>query len=176
MKRFSTGGYTYFGVLFVVMLIALALAGASGIWQVQQQRYKEQQLLYVGKQYTAAIAAYYNSGPGGFKQHPRKIADLLKDPRDPGIKRYLRKPWPDPLNVTGEWGLVRTSQGAIAGIYSRAKGVPLKRAGFGDPALESAFANGKSYAQWKFVYIDGTGGAAVPGQDLSNMEPEKRSD
>lgn len=173
MKRFAAGGYTYFGVLFVVMLIGLALAGASAIWQVQQQRYKEQQLLYIGQQYIAAIGAYYNSGPGGFKQYPRKLADLLKDPRDPGIKRYLRKPWPDPLNVTGEWGLVRTSQGAIAGIYSKAGGVPLKRAGFGNLALDRAFANRKSYAQWKFIYIDGSGGGAVPaGQDLGNMEAE----
>lgn len=161
-------GYTYFGVLFAVMLVSLALTGAAAVSEVQQQRHKEQRLLYVGNQYREAIESYYNAGPGGFKQYPRKIADLLKDPRYPVIKRHLRKPWPDPMGKSGKWGLVRTSQGAIAGVYSLSRGVPLKRAGFGDPALERAFANRKSYTQWKFVYLDATAGAAAgAGQDLS---------
>lgn len=154
-------GYTYFGVLFVVMLISLALTGAAAVWQVQQQRQKERQLLYVGQQYRDAIDSYYNGGPGGFRQYPRKLADLLKDPRYPDIKRHLRKPWRDPMTPSGQWGLVRTSQGAIAGVYSLAQGVPLKQAGFDDLALERAFANKKSYSQWKFVYFDASAAAGT---------------
>ena len=148
-------GYTYFGVLFAVLLVGLALAGASAVSEVQQQRFKEQQLLYVGQQYMAAIGSYYNASPGGAKQYPQKLTDLLLDPRYPIVKRHLRKPWPDPMTRSGEWGLVRTRQGRIAGVYSRARGVPLKRAGFGNVELDRIFADKKSYTQWKFIYREG---------------------
>ena len=147
-------GYTYFGVLFAVMLVGLALSGASAVSEVQQQRLKEQQLLEVGKQYVAAIGSYYNATPGGAKQYPQKLSELLRDPRYPTIKRHLRKPWPDPM-TKGEWGLVLTRQGRIAGVYSRARGVPLKRGGFGSPELDRMLGDKKRYAQWKFVYGEG---------------------
>ena len=155
-------GYTYFGVLFAVLLVSLALTGAAAVSEVRQQRLKEQQLLYVGQQYMAAIGSYYNAAPGGAKQYPQKLADLLRDPRYPTVKRHLRKPWPDPMTASGKWGLVRTREGLIAGVYSRAQGVPLKRSGFGSPELERDFADRKSYAQWKFIYRGGLTAAELP--------------
>lgn len=158
-------GYTYFGVLFAVMLVALALTGAAAVSEMQQQRLKERQLLYVGQQYIAAIGSYYNAAPGGAKQYPQKLADLLRDPRYPTIKRHLRKPWPDPMTASGEWGLVRTRDGRIAGVYSRARGVPLKRSGFGSAELDRDFADKKSYAQWKFIYREGLSAAELLDKD-----------
>lgn len=158
-------GYTYFGVLFAVMLIVLALTGAAAVSQVQQQRHKERQLLYAGKQYIAAIASYYHSSPGGAKQYPRKIADLLRDPRYPDVKRHLRKPWRDPMTASGEWGLVRTSQGLIAGVYSRAQGVPFKQSDFGSAELDHALAFKESYSQWKFVFSEGVTPAELVSEE-----------
>ena len=158
-------GYTYFGVLFVVMLVGLALTGAAAVTEVQQQRLKEQQLLYVGKQYLAAIGSYYNAAPGGAKQYPPELADLLRDPRYPTVKRHLRKPWRDPMTASGKWGLVRTREGRIAGVYSRARGVPLKRRGFGSAELDRDFADSKSYGQWKFIYRDGLTTAELLAND-----------
>ncbi|HZV98510.1 MAG TPA: hypothetical protein VFF74_05930 [Methylophilaceae bacterium] len=146
-------GYTYFGILFVVMLISLALVGASLVWQVQQQRQKEQQLLFIGQQYMKAIASYYHSAPGGNKRYPKTLTVLLRDPRFPTITRHLRKPWRDPLTLSHEWGLVRTKQGGIAGIYSRGTGMPIKRLGFGSKDLDKMLGNKKSYRDWKFVYV-----------------------
>ena len=161
----SHRGYTYFGVLFVVMLVGLALTGAAAVTEVQQQRLKEQQLLYVGKQYLAAIGSYYNAAPGGAKQYPPELADLLRDPRYPTVKRHLRKPWRDPMTRSGEWGLVRTREGRVAGVYSRARGVPLKRRGFGSAELDRDFADSKSYTQWKFIYRDGLTTAELLADD-----------
>ena len=158
-------GYTYFGVLFAIMLVGLALTGAAAVSEVQQQRFKEQQLLYVGQQYMAAIGSYYNASPGGAKQYPQKLADLLRDPRYPTVKRHLRKPWPDPMTASGKWGLVRTRQGQIAGVYSRARGVPLKRVGFGNAELDRRFADKKSYTQWKFIYSEGISAAELLADD-----------
>lgn len=151
----ACGGFTFFGLLFAIMLIGLALAGASAVWQVQQQRHKEQQLLYIGKQYSDAIASYYKAAPGGAKQYPRKLTELLRDPRYPTVKRHIRKLWPDPLTNSGDWALVTDSQGGIAGIYSRARGKPLMQPDFGDDEFDGAPKQKQSYAQWKFIYTEG---------------------
>ena len=149
-------GYTYFGVLFVVVLIGLALSGASMIWQFQVQRQKEQQLLFIGNQYTQAIANYYHAAPGGIKHYPKTIAELLRDPRYPNIKRHLRKPWLDPFTMKSDWVLIRTRQGGIAGIFSLARGTPIKQARFGNEVLDRLLSGKTSYQQWKFIYIAAT--------------------
>ena len=149
-------GYTYFGVLFVVVLIGLALSGASMIWQFQVQRQKEQQLLFIGNQYTQAIASYYHAAPGGIKHYPKTIAELLRDPRYPNIKRHLRKPWLDPFTMKSDWVLIRTKQGGIAGVFSLARGTPIKQARFGNEVLDRLLGGKTSYQQWKFIYIAAT--------------------
>ncbi len=149
-------GYTYFGVLFVVVLISLALSGAAGVWQFQIQREKEQQLVFIGNQYTQAIAGYYHSAPGGLKHYPKSIAELLRDPRYPTVKRHLRKPWLDPFTLKNDWGLIRTKQGGIAGVFSQAEGVPIKQAGFGSETLDKLLSGKINYQQWKFIYIAAT--------------------
>lgn len=146
----SQRGYTYFGVLFAVFLIGLALAGAALLWDVQQRREKERELLFVGKQYIDAIASYYHAAPGGAKKYPRSMEELLRDPRYPNIKRHLRKPWRDPMTGSTEWGIVYASQGGIAGIYSLVEGTPIKQANFG--TLESLLAGKARYQDWRFIY------------------------
>lgn len=148
-KRYE--GYTYFGVLFVVALMGLALSGAALIFQVEQQRDKERQLLFIGQQYIDAIRSYYHTAPNSNKIYPRKLEDLLRDPRYLTIKRHLRRPWLDPMTQKYEWGLVYTRQGGIAGVFSQSKGKPLKQAGFG--LLEDFLAKKSNYQQWQFIYI-----------------------
>lgn len=146
-------GYTYFGVLFMVTLVSLSLTGASAVWQVQQQRQKERLLLFIGQQYVDAIASYYNAAPGGVKRYPKTLEDLLRDPRYPTVKRHLRRLWQDPFALTDDWGIIRTKQGNIAGIYSLSERKPIKQAGFGELMLEHAYASKPRYRDWKFVYI-----------------------
>lgn len=153
-KRYTTG-FSYFGVLFVVVLIGLALSGASVILQFQLQRQKEQQLLFIGKQYINAIDSYYNAGPGAVFEYPKTIAELLRDPRYPDIKRHLRKPWLDPFTMKSDWVLIRTNKGGIAGISSQANGTPIKQAGFGNEDLDRLLDGKTSYQQWRFIYDQG---------------------
>ena len=164
-------GYTYFGVLFVVVLIGLALSGASMIWQFQVQRQKEQQLLFIGNQYTQAIASYYHAAPGGIKHYPKTIAELLRDPRYPNIKRHLRKPWLDPFTMKSDWVLIRTKQGGIAGIFSLARGTPIKQARFGNEVLDRLLSGKTSYQQWKFIYI-----AAIDENPHADIATENNED
>jgi type II secretory pathway pseudopilin PulG len=164
-------GYTYFGVLFAVALIGLSLAGAAAVWKILQQREKERELLFIGQQYIDAIASYYHAAPGGAKKYPRDMAELLRDPRYPNIKRHLRKPWRDPLTGSSQWGVVLTKQGGIAGIFSKAEGIPLKQANFG--VLDALLAGKISYHDWKFIYIAAADDA--PKETADNQGAEDNS-
>lgn len=170
MTGFHQRGFTYFGLLFVVALIGLALSGAALVWHIIQQREKENELLFIGQQYVDAIASYYHAAPGGIKKYPRSISDLLRDSRYLTIKRHLRKPWRDPLTGSKQWGLVLTKQGGIAGIYSLAKGTPVKQKGFG--MLESLLADKTNYQEWRFIYIAASD-TALPTNTPANAENDE---
>jgi len=120
--------------------------------------------LFIGHQYRRAIGLYYDSTPGSVKRYPQALEDLLKDPRQPATQRYLRKLYPDPLGGK-EWGVVKGSDGGVAGVYSLSEDKPIKVAGF--KVRDAAFEGSQKYADWKFTHTPvaaapGTKPAAVP--------------
>ena len=148
-------GFTYLTVLFVVAMMAGGLALAGEVWHTSAMREKEADLLHVGNEYRKAIERYYVSGP---KQYPKSLADLVKDPRQPGTVRHLRRLYPDPITGKDEWGLVKSNDGGIAGVYSTSEAAPLKTGGF---AVRDASFEGKTkYADWQFVYAAAPASAA----------------
>ena len=144
--RRKAGGFTYLTILFAVALIGLSLALTGEVWRTAAMRDKEAQLLYVGSQYRNAIGRYYLSGPA---QYPRALEDLLKDSRQAGTERYLRKLYPDPVTGKAEWGLVKTPAGEITGVYSLSDEKPFRTAGFG---AGNNFDGATKYSDWKFAY------------------------
>lgn len=157
-------GFTYIGLLFVVMVFGAGLAGVSVVWHTAARRDKEAELLFVGKQYRQAIASYYASGQ---REFPARLEDLLQDPRFPGVKRHLRRLYPDPITGAAEWGLVKLGD-RIVGVYSLAPGAPLREvtAEFDDPP-----AGGSAYSDWKFVVDPRTQGqAAVPADPRTALQ------
>jgi type II secretory pathway pseudopilin PulG len=148
-------GFTYLTVLFVVAMMAGGLALAGEVWHTSAMREKEADLLHIGNEYRKAIERYYVSGP---KQYPKSLADLVKDPRKPGTVRHLRRLYPDPITGKDEWGLVKSDDGGIAGVYSTSEAAPLKTGGF---AVRDASFEGKTkYADWQFVYAAAPASAA----------------
>jgi len=145
-------GFTYLGVLLLTLLLSLTAAVAGAVWQLAAQRERERELLFVGQQYRDAIEQYLRRTPPGTspvaRRLPRQLADLLQDPRFPGTVRHLRRAYPDPMGPAAEWGLLRSVDGGIAGVYSTVARVPIKRSNF--PA-GMAFANARSYRDWRFV-------------------------
>ncbi|WP_371368294.1 type II secretion system protein [Pseudomonas sp. QL9] len=141
-------GFSFLGVLFVVTLMGALLATTGQLWATSGQRERERQLLWVGGQYAQALRGYYRSSPG-LAQYPARLEDLLEDPRFPTPRRYLRRLYADPLTGGTDWGLVRTIDGRIAGVYSQAGGQPLLRANF--PEQWREFEGMGSYADWRFV-------------------------
>ena len=139
-------GFTYLTILFLVALFSGSLALIGEVWQTSAAREKEAELLHVGNEYRKAIERYYFSG---MRQYPRQLSDLIKDPRQPGTVRHLRKLYPDPITGKDEWGLVKAPDGGFAGVYSLSATSPLKSSGFS--ARDAAFAGSSKYSDWQFV-------------------------
>lgn len=153
--RHTTAGKAQQGVIFLALLLVIATMGAGlattgTLWREVQQRAKEQELLFVGMQYRRAIQQYYETSPGG-KRYPPSLEALLLDDHSAEIRRYLRRPYRDPLTNLPEWGLVLAPQGGVMGVYSLATGEPIKNANF--PAVLNWEPAPASYAEWKFVYV-----------------------
>ena len=149
-------GFTYLTILFVIAILATGLALIGEVWHTSAMREKEAELLQIGDEYRKAIERYYISGP---RIYPRNLTDLIQDPRQPGTVRHLRKLYPDPLTGAAEWGLVKSNDGGIAGVYSLSEERPLKAAGF--RVRDAAFEGAAKYADWKFIYAPTQQGPAV---------------
>ena len=151
-------GFTYLTVLFMVAIMAGGLALVGEVWSTSNAREREAELLHVGNEYRKAIERYYLLGPQ--RQYPKSLADLLKDPRQPGTVRYLRKLYPDPITGKEEWGLVKSADGGFAGVYSLSEASPLKSGGFA--ARDASFEGKSKYSEWQFVFAPAQPAAAKP--------------
>jgi type II secretory pathway pseudopilin PulG len=145
------GGFTYIGVLVLVALLGMALAAVGQVWHTLQQREKEQELLFIGHEFRAALLRYAQNSPGQAGRSPLQLEDLLKDPRAPGIQRYLRKIYPDPMTGSTKWGLVTGPDGEIFGVYSLSDKTPLKRSNFG--VADRLFEGKTKYSEWVFMGV-----------------------
>lgn len=142
-------GFTYIGLLILVALMGVALAGTGVVWHTESRRAKERELLFAGDQIRRAIGLYYERTPGA-KQFPQTLEDLLLDRRYPNTQRYLRRVYRDPLTGETDWGLVRGPQGGIVGVHSLSEMQPFKQAGFRQ--IYEDFEGAEHYQDWKFVY------------------------
>ena len=164
----NDAGFAYMALLCVLAGIALMLGVAAEQIDHAAQRDREEQLLFVGKQFREAIASYYEKSPGA-KQYPRKLDELLQDNRFPKPVRHLRRIYADPMRTSAvsvdnrdnrtDWLLVRTPQGSIVGVYSRSDLLPIRTQL--DDDLMKVIGDGPilHYSDWKFVYLPKDGSA-----------------
>ena len=134
------------GMLVVMSIAALQVAQSRALIERQA---KETDLLFIGDQYRRAIESYASTTPVGMARYPATFDDLLADPRQPALKRHLRRLYHDPITGSREWGVVALQDGRIRGVFSKSADVPLKAVGF--PDAYTAFAIAVSYQDWKFV-------------------------
>src|SRR5512139_147346 len=76
-------GFTYIGVLILVVMMGIALAAAGEVWYTAMKREKEQELLFIGSQFRLALEQYSAQSPGLGSRYPFSLEDLLQDPRQP---------------------------------------------------------------------------------------------
>ena len=147
----GVAGFTYVGLLIAVVILGVSLSAVGTVWRTQAQREREQELLFIGREFQAAIAAYYRSNAGGLRQFPQDINDLLEDKRWPEPKHHLRRLYADPMTGAQDWTILRIDTLGITGVASSSKALPLKKAGF--PVDEEAFKDATCYCDWKFEYV-----------------------
>lgn len=141
-------GFTYIGLLFAIAFIGLLLASAGQVWKMAAQREREEQLLFVGREFGRAIAAYRAASPDAPGQGPRRLEDLVEDRRSLVTRRHLRRIYHDPMTGSTEWGLIKSGE-FIVGVHSLGEGKPLKTANF--LPGEEAFAGAASHRDWHFL-------------------------
>lgn len=156
-------GFTYMMVLVLVAAMGAGLAVVGTAWSTRAQREREEELLFVGQQFRAAIESYAKASAGA-PEFPRTLEDLVEDRRAPTPRRHLRRIYRDPLTGTPDWGLVLQGD-RIVGVHSRSAAKPFKTAGFAGG--DEAFASAATLAEWRFVYrasspTPGGAVAAVP--------------
>lgn len=142
-------GFTYLGLLFAVAILGVGLAATGTVWHMAQQREKERELLFIGNQFRSAIERYYFSTPERIKRFPLRLEDMLHDPRQPSVQRYLRQIYTDPMTGKADWGLVMAADGGIMGVYSLSDQTPVKVAGF--QGADRMFEGKEKYSQWRFI-------------------------
>ncbi len=142
-------GFTYIWALFAVALAGVGMMLSAELWTTTLKREREVDLIHAGRYFRDAIGRYYESTPGGGKQYPPSLEELLHDSRFPALRRHLRKIVPDPLTGKADWELLRIN-GRIVGIHSRSGERPLKNAGF--DLTEASFQGKEKYSEWVFSY------------------------
>ena len=148
--RRRAGGFTYVGLLAVIVLIGLMLAAAGEVAATAAQRDRETQLLWVGHEYRAAIGRYWNQR----RTYPQTLQELLGSAPDAPLQvRYMRCLYPDPMTNAVDWVLVPAPNGGIMGVASSSKRAPLKTAGFDQ--VEKSFADATAYSDWQFTFVPG---------------------
>ena len=146
-------GFTYIGVLVILAVMMMALGATSQIWHTVMQREKEQELLFIGHQFRAAIGQYYAQSGG---RYPLNLEALLES-NDLGVtgagakkSRFLRKIYLDPMTNDSHWGLVTGPDKSVQGVYSLSEEKPFKTTGFINADADLALA--KKYSDWQFVF------------------------
>lgn len=159
-KRQWSAGFTYIALLLAVVFFGLGSVGAARVLASSERAERERELLFVGNQFRQAIESYYTANAGA-AMYPKKLEDLLLDPRFPTTKRHLRKIAIDPITATAEWGLIKAPDGGIMGVHSLSEREPMKRANFDfanqrfEEIAKQARDGPYSYRDWQFAYLAG---------------------
>ena len=158
-SRVRTGGFTYIGLLIIIVIMGVLLVMASEVWHTAQRREKERELLFIGHQFRQAINAYHDHSPNAERSYPVSLEDLLKDPRYPSAQRYLRRIYRDPVTGSEQWGLVRGPSGEIYGVHSLSEEEPVKKGNFGSDDMN--FEGSMKYTDWVFMQVPGQRGTGT---------------
>lgn len=144
------------GFVYPMLLVALAVLAAGAATFVLRysavvRAEREAELLRAGAAVVRAIGAYYENSPGTVRQYPRRLQDLIEDPRVVSMRRHLRRIPIDPTTGQAQWGLVAAPDGGVMGIHSLSAAAPRKQAGF--PAWVDARQAPQHYSDLRFIYV-----------------------
>ncbi len=142
-------GVMLMGLLIFIAIMGLVVTKSAEVWSTTLVREREQELLFVGEQYRAAIERYYYATPGANKVLPPTLDDLISDNRFPKPLHHLRRLYADPMTNSEKWGLLLRGN-RIEGVHSTSDQTPMKKFGFNTKYTD--FASAQSYRGWRFQF------------------------
>jgi type II secretory pathway pseudopilin PulG len=126
-------GFTYVGLLILLVVIGLMGATTLKADALLDRAARERELLETGADFSGALKSYADATPPEQPPYPPTLQELLKDPREAGVRRRLRHMPIDPVTGKAEWGIVWAApdkrMGVLA-VHSLSPARPLKRTGF----------------------------------------------
>lgn len=111
-------GFTYLGVLIAIAIMGIGLSAVSEVWVRTARQQKQEELDWIGKQFTQAIGSYYLSTPGGAWVYPASLDDLLEDRRFATTRRHLREIYANPFSGKPDWEVVMGADGRVHGVLA----------------------------------------------------------
>ncbi len=147
--RSPARGYTFVSVLVLLAVCAIGLSIAGPNWAEAARRDRERELLRVGRLYALALAEYQATSPGALKDYPSALDELVDDHRFVGVRRHLRRLYPDPLAPDRAWGLLRDGHDRIIGVYSQSDAAPVAQGALDLDGVRLQAA--RRYSDWRFV-------------------------
>ncbi len=175
-------GFTYLGLMLIVACMGAALAATVQVWSTVVQRERERELLFIGEEFRKALKGFAAAARNSNERAPRTLNDLVKDPRHPDTRRYLRKLYIDPMTGKREWGLQKDTKGGIVGVFSLSEAKPWKVAGF--TSHDRDFEGKTKYSEWIFLpkaeggaaFRDAVGGGQAGSGDVPDSETRRAID
>ena len=172
--RSDCGGFTFLGLMFLIVLMSILAGAAATTWEFRSQRDKELQLLFVGHAYRAAIIRYAQAHARDREPFPTDLKLLVEDGDQLVPVRYLRRLYFDPITGGADWGLVRTPTGGITAVYSLSEKRPVRVVAPVGPSDGIDFTHAKTYQDWVFAApvaqgAQDAGTDAVPGWDYARL-------
>jgi len=143
-------GFGYLLLLFALALSGAVLANLGQAWSLAGQRERETELLFIGREFSEALASYRDRTPAGQPTAPGSFDELLEDKRFPSPVRHLRRLYRDPMTRDTDWGTVRL-QGRIVAVHSLSRGPPLREHLPEFVALRPGGTEPDGYSGWHFV-------------------------
>jgi type II secretory pathway pseudopilin PulG len=98
-------GYSMAALLAMIAVMMFALMLALPSWRYISRDDKEQELIFRGRQISAAIARFQRKNGNAL---PTSFDQLVQG-------KYLRKAYKDPMTADGKWRIVRPGEGARPG-------------------------------------------------------------
>jgi type II secretory pathway pseudopilin PulG len=162
--RSGERGFSYLLLLFMLAAMGAGLAAMGQQWTVAQQREQEAELLFRGREFSHALAAYRDITPAGQAAAPLTLAELLEDTRLAPPRHHLRRLYIDPFTTQPDWVLQRNAAGRILALHSRSTRPALRRL---PPAAlrEGASAERQTVGDW--LFLPAATAAPAPGSQAS---------
>ncbi|MFI4940502.1 MAG: type II secretion system protein [Burkholderiales bacterium] len=159
-RKMDAHGFTYIALLIFIAILSMGFISTWEVWNTAIKRENEQELLFAGSQIRNAINMYYLQSPGAGGRLPTSLEDLLKDPRYPATKRYLRKIYLDPVTKSSNWELLKGPNGEIFGVHSASEDEPAKKTNFS--LADQGFEGKMKYSDWVFMISARFAAASAP--------------